>query len=72
MMTLEDKAVLNQARDIARTGGCFVQVKQLGLVQYEFKVWRKVSSRVVFVGKRSNVNALLQLVKNAVKTKGTS
>ena len=72
MMLLEDKVVLNQARDIARKGGCFVQVKQLGLVHYEFKVWCKVSSRFVFVGKRSNVNTLLQLVKNAVKTKGTS
>ena len=72
MMPLEDKVVLNQARDIARKGGCLITTVQTGLITYDFKLFRKMSSRLVFVGKRSNVQAILKLVKNAVKTKGTS
>ena len=69
MMTLEDKAVLNKARDIARKGGCLITTVQTGLITYDFKLFRKMSSRLVFVGKRSNVNAILKLAEIATKTK---
>lgn len=63
MMTFEDKAVLNKARDIARKGGCFIQTKQTGLIAYEFKLFRKMPNRIVLVGKRSNVQAILKLAE---------
>lgn len=68
MMTFEDKAVLNKARDIARKGGCLITTVQTGLITYDFKLFRKMVNRVVFVGKRSNVNAILKLTEIATKT----
>ena len=68
MMTLEDKAVLNKARAIARKGGCLITAVQTGSITYDFKLFRKMSRRLVFVGKRSNVQAILKLAKIATKT----
>ena len=67
-MTLEDKDILNKARDIARKGGCLITTVQTGLIAYDFKLFRKMSSRLVFVGKRSNVKAILKLAEIATKT----
>ena len=69
MMTLEDKDILNKARDIARKGGCLITTVQTGLITYDFKLFRKMFNRVVFVGKRANVNAILKLAEIATKTK---